>query len=222
MDYKIKTLHQIKPFVCFALLCFVLFCFVLSCFVLPCFVWWLWLHLSTMIVKMIVKICFLVQEPEENVIIISSYIQIKHKSTYLKMYLKKEIWSKKKLFEHTGSSSAILMRKIHSRGQKWFLRPYFPLIGVCWYSEVVLDFHFGHWKCLNREWGKGLWKNAKKIIIISQNLVEKGTRKLLLFIFILLLVFHIVKAAISIFLVFLLTFFAWNHIVSHILITSGV
>ena len=44
-----------------------------------------------MIVKMIVQMCFLVQEPEENVNIISSYIQIKHKGTYLKTYLKKEI-----------------------------------------------------------------------------------------------------------------------------------
>ena len=26
---------------------------------------------------------------------------------------------------------------------------------VCLYSEVVLDFRFGHWKCPNREWGKG-------------------------------------------------------------------
>ena len=37
----------------------------------------------------------LVQEPEENVNIINNYIQIMHKSTYLKTYLKKEIWSKK-------------------------------------------------------------------------------------------------------------------------------
>ena len=37
----------------------------------------------------------LVQEPEENVNIINNYIQITHKSTYLKTYLKKEIWSKK-------------------------------------------------------------------------------------------------------------------------------
>ena len=29
------------------------------------------------------------------------------------------------------------------------------LLGVCFYREVVLDFHFGHWKCPNREWGKG-------------------------------------------------------------------
>ena len=36
-------------------------------FCLFCFVWWLWLHFSTMIVKMIVKMCFLFQEPEENV-----------------------------------------------------------------------------------------------------------------------------------------------------------
>ena len=28
-------------------------------------------------------------------------------------------------------------------------------LGVCLYSEVVLDFRFGHWKCPNREGGKG-------------------------------------------------------------------
>ena len=41
--------------------------------------------------------CFLVQEPEENVNIINNNIQIMHKSTYLKTYLKKkkEIRSKK-------------------------------------------------------------------------------------------------------------------------------
>ena len=44
-----------------------------------------------MIVKMIVKMCFLVQEPEENVNILNNYIQIMQKSTYLKTYLKKEI-----------------------------------------------------------------------------------------------------------------------------------
>ena len=44
-----------------------------------------------MIVKMIVQMCFLVQEPEENVNIINNYVQIMHKSTYLKTYLKKKI-----------------------------------------------------------------------------------------------------------------------------------
>ena len=48
---------------------------------------WLWKWLYTM--------SCLVQEPEENVNIINNYIQITHKSTYLKTYLKKEIWSKK-------------------------------------------------------------------------------------------------------------------------------
>ena len=48
---------------------------------------WLWKCLYTM--------SCLVQEPEENVNIINNYIQITHKSTYLKTYLKKEIWSKK-------------------------------------------------------------------------------------------------------------------------------
>ena len=48
---------------------------------------WLWKWLYTM--------SCLVQEPEENVNIINNYIQIMHKSTYLKTYLKKKIWSKK-------------------------------------------------------------------------------------------------------------------------------
>ena len=65
-----------------------LFCFVLFCFVLSddydC-------TLSTIIVKMIGKMCFLVQEPEENVNIINNYVQIMHKNTYLKTYLKKKI-----------------------------------------------------------------------------------------------------------------------------------
>ena len=33
--------------------------------------------------------------------------------------------------------SLFLMIKPLSSGQKWFLRTYFPLIGVCMYSEVV-------------------------------------------------------------------------------------
>ena len=73
-NHIIKLLSQIKPLA-------VLFCFVLSddydC------------TLSTIIVKMIGKMCFLVQEPEENVNMINNYIQIMHKSAYLKTYLKK-------------------------------------------------------------------------------------------------------------------------------------
>ena len=33
--------------------------------------------------------------------------------------------------------------------------PSFLQLVICLYSEVVLDFSFGHWKCPNREWGKG-------------------------------------------------------------------
>ena len=96
--------NQIKPFVCF---------------VLFCFVWWLWLQLSTMIVQMIVKMCFLVQEPEENVNILNNYIQIMQKSTYLKTYLKKEIWSKKKMEAFRArrlliSNWSVIQNKINS------------------------------------------------------------------------------------------------------------
>ena len=55
------------------------------------------------------------------------------------------------------------MRKRLSSGQKWFLRPYFPLIGACLYSEEWGKVHFnkrkwpfsrsrfGHFQCLERK-----------------------------------------------------------------------
>ena len=72
-NYKIKTLDKIK-FKSNQTFCFVLLCFVVFCLVLFCFVWWLWLQLSTIIVKMIVQMCFLVQEPEENINIIDNWV----------------------------------------------------------------------------------------------------------------------------------------------------
>ena len=38
-----------------------------------------------------------------------------------------------------------------SSGQKWFLRSYFPLIRGIFLLRMVLDFRFGHQKCLDRE-----------------------------------------------------------------------
>ena len=72
-------------------------------------------------------------------------------------------------FEKIEFFSLFLMRKRLTSGQKWFLRPYF--IGVCLYLEVVLDFRLGHWKCPNRDWGKGhfsKWKwPFRKIYILD-------------------------------------------------------
>ena len=38
-----------------------------------------------------------------------------------------------------------------SSGQKWFLRPYFPLIRGSFLLRSCLGFCFGHWKCPNWE-----------------------------------------------------------------------
>ena len=75
-----------------------------------------------------------------------------HKNIYRIIFQKIKIGPLKG-FEKKAFFSLLLMRKRLSGGQKWFLKPYFPLItlGVCLYSEVVLDFRFGHWKCPNRE-----------------------------------------------------------------------
>ena len=54
-------------------------------------------------------------------------------------------------FELGPLFSLFLMRKTLSSGQKWFLRPYFPLIRVMFLLRVVLDYCFGRWKCSNRE-----------------------------------------------------------------------
>ena len=43
-----------------------------------------------MIVKIIVKMCFLVQETEENVNMINNHTRIMHKSAYLQAYFEKE------------------------------------------------------------------------------------------------------------------------------------
>ena len=51
--------------------------------------------------------------------------------------------------------SLFLMRKTLSSGQKWFLRPYFPLIRGMFLLRSGLRFLFGHWKWPNLEWGKG-------------------------------------------------------------------
>ena len=59
------------------------------------------------------------------------------------------------LFELGPFFSLFLMRKTLSSGQKWFLWPYFPLIRGMFQLRSGLDFRFGHWKCPNREWGKG-------------------------------------------------------------------
>ena len=53
--------------------------------------------------------------------------------------------------------SLFLMRVRLLSGQKWFLRPYFPLIRgmFVFRSGLISSFCFGHWKCPNREGGKG-------------------------------------------------------------------
>ena len=58
------------------------------------------------------------------------------------------------LFEKKHPSSLPRARKPLYSGQKSFLRPYSPLIGLYLYWKVVLDFRFGHQKCLIRGRGK--------------------------------------------------------------------
>ena len=68
-----------------------------------------------------------------------------HKNVYRIRFQKIKIGPLKG-FEKRAFFSLLLMRKRLSGGQKWFLEPYFPLIRGILYSEVVLDFCFGHWK----------------------------------------------------------------------------
>ena len=47
-------------------------------------------------------------------------------------------------------------------------------LGVCFYSKVVLDFCFRHWRCPNRDWGKGhfiKWKKAFSLLSVRALLV---------------------------------------------------
>ena len=60
--------------------------------------------------------------------------------------------SQRGLFEKKHFSSLPRARKPLYSGQKSFLRPYSPLIGLYLYWKV--DFRFGHQKCLNRGRGK--------------------------------------------------------------------
>ena len=50
-------------------------------------------------------------------------------------------------FEKKAFFSLFLMRKRLSSGQKWFLRPYFPLIRGMFLLRSSLNFRCGHWKC---------------------------------------------------------------------------
>ena len=54
-------------------------------------------------------------------------------------------------FELGPFFSLFLMRKRLSSGQKWFLRPYFPLRGMF----VLRSGHRFSFRALNQEWGKG-------------------------------------------------------------------
>ena len=59
------------------------------------------------------------------------------------------------IFEKKSFSSLFLTRKPLSSDQKWFLMPYFPLIRGMFVFRSGLRFRVEHWKCPNREWGKG-------------------------------------------------------------------
>ena len=56
-----------------------------------------------------------------------------------------------------------------SRGQKWFLRPYFPLIRGMFLLKSGLDFRFRHWQCPNREWGKGYFRPLESSFIMRKS-----------------------------------------------------
>ena len=62
-----------------------------------------------------------------------------HKNVYRIRFQKIKIGPLKG-FEKKAISSLLLMRKRHSGGQKWFLKPYFPLIRGMFVFGSILRF----------------------------------------------------------------------------------
>ena len=60
-------------------------------------------------------------------------------------------------FEKINFFPLLFMRKRLSSGQNRFLRPHFPLI-----RGMFVFRSFRHWKCRNREWGKGHFSKWKR------------------------------------------------------------
>ena len=60
-------------------------------------------------------------------------------------------WGRRGFIASGPFFSLFLVWKPIFSGQRWFLRPYYPLIrGMFFFWKVVLYFHFGHWMCKNR------------------------------------------------------------------------